>query len=208
MSNADWEKNMAKLLTLSKKEILKRAAYYIDRLADNSGKRAVAARAVGVSMRAVDSWCEPADPRSIPADKLMQLVIEAHFKELYVVNHQKVIDIYDEDSELIGSANHAAHASFLADVHHGYITMRPPKYGKTPEIIMSAEQLLRSRLRRIVASGKIDIRQVCRTLGCDEYVLIDMQSEMARPQYGRMPDRTGVEILESYIRLQAEEWAA
>ena len=78
----------------------------------------------------------------------------------------------------------------------------------TPEIIMSQEQILRSRLRKVVASEKIDKKQICRTLGCDAYTLIDMQSEIGRYQFGKMPDRTAVEILESYVRSQAEEWAA
>lgn len=197
---------MEKLLTLSKEEVLKRTLYYIDRLADNSGRRAVAARAVGVSLRAVESWCEPADPRLIPADKLFQLVVEAHYRELYVVNHQKIIDIYDDRDELVGSTNRESDASFLADVHCGRMMMRRPRYATSaPAIIMSEELKLRSRLRRIVASGKIDRRQICRTLGCDEYVLIDMQSEIGRHQFGRMPDRVGVEILESYVRSQ-QEW--
>lgn len=199
---------MAKFLTLTKEEVLKRTLYYIEKLADNSGRRAVAARAAGVSLRAVESWCEPGDPRTIPADKLMQLVIEAHFHELRIGNSANVIDIYDDCDEVIGSTNVVADASFLADVHYGYISMRPSKYSSTPVITLSAEQLLRSRLRKIVASGKVDIRHICRTLGCDTYALIDMQSEIGRYQFGKMPDRTAVEILECYVRSQSEEWAA
>lgn len=199
---------MAKLLTLTKKEIEDRTAYYVDSLGDRSGRRAIAARILGVSLRSVDAWCAPSDPRVIPADKLMQLVIEAHFRELYVVNHIKIVDIYDDCDELIGSTNRVPDALFLADAHCGRIAMRPPKYGSTPEIIISEEQILRSRLRRIVASGKVEERQICRSLGCDEYVLIDMQSELGRGQYGRQPDRTGVEILESYVWAQGGEYAA
>jgi hypothetical protein len=209
MFTLDREKNMAKLLTLTRKEIEERTAYYVESLGDRSGRRAVAARLLGVSLRAVDAWCAPSDPRVIPAEKLFQLVIEKHFRELYIVNHVKIIDIYDDCEELIGSANYAADASFLADVHCGRIVMRPlGGRWATPEITMSEDQLLRSRLRKIVASGKVDKRQICRTLGCDEYVLIDMQSEVGRSRFGPMPDRTGVEILESYIWSQAEECAA
>lgn len=197
---------MAKLLTLSKKEIEDRTLYYVDSLGDRSGRRAIAARALGVSLRSIDAYCAPSDHRVIPADKLFQLVIEAHFRELYVINHQKTIDIYDDNDDLIGSTNRESDASFLADVHCGRLLMRRPEYVKSaPAIVMSDELKLRSRLRRIVASGKIDKRQICRTLGCDEYVLVDMQSELGRGKYGRMPDRTGVEILESYVRGQFEE---
>lgn len=198
---------MAKLLTLSKKEIEDRTLYYVDSLGDRSGRRAIAARALGVSLRSIDAYCAPSDPRIIPADKLLQLVIEAHFRELYVVNHTKIIDIYDDCDELIGSTNRATDAAFLADTHCGRIAMRPAKFGSTLEITMSEEQILRSRLRRIVASGKIDKRQICRSLGCDEYILVDMQSEICRGKYGRMPDRVGVEILESYVQGQFEEVA-
>jgi len=194
---------MAKLLTLTKKEIEDRTAYYVDSLGDRSGRRAIAARILGVSLRSIDAWCAPSDPRVIPSGKLMQLVIEAHFRELYVVNHMKIIDIYDDCEELIGRTNRAVDASFLADLHCGRMVMRP-RGGSwaTPEIKVSEEQLLRSRLRKIVASGSVDKRQVCRTLGCDEYVLIDLQSELARRKFGQMPDPTGVEILESYKWLQ------
>gem|GEM_PF-3752718 len=208
MSNAEWENIMAKLLTLTKREIEERALYYIDALGERSGRRTIAARILGVSLRSVDAWCAPSDPRVIPADKLMQLVIEAHFRELYVVNHAKTIDIYDDCDDLIASTNRVSDASFLADTHCGRIVMRPAKFGSTPEIIVSEELKLRCRLRKIVASGKIDKRQICRTLGCNEYVLIDMQSEMGRGRFGRMPDRMGIEILESYIRGQLEEYAA
>lgn len=194
---------MAKLQKLTKKEIEDRTAYYVDSLGDRSGRRAIAARTLGVSLRSIDAWCAPSDPRVIPADKLLQLVIEAHFRELYVVNHMKIIDIYDDCEELIGSTNRAADASFLADVHCGRIVMRPlGGRWATPEIKILGEQLLRSRLRKIVASGTVDKKQICRTLRCDEYVLIDMQSEMGRSKFGRMPDPTGVEILESYKWLQ------
>lgn len=200
---------MAKLLTLTKKEIEERTVYYVDSLGDRSGRRAIAARILGVSLRSIDAWCAPSDPRIIPADKLMQLVVEAHYRELYVVNHQKIIDIYGGLDELIGSTNRAPDASFLADVHGGSMAMRPTKYGGLiPQIEMSQEQILRSRLRRIVAAGKIDREQICRTLGCDEWVLIDMQSEIGRGRFGRMPDRTGVEILESYVWAQSGEYAA
>ena len=200
---------MAKLLTLTKKEIEDRTAYYVDSLGDRSGRRAIAARSLGVSLRSIDAWCAPSDPRLIPADKLMQLVIEAHYRELYVANHAKIIDIYDDCDDLIGSTNRAADAAFLADVHCGRMTMRPPKYERfRSEIIMSEEQILRSRLRKIVASGKVDKRQICRTLGCDEYALVDMQSEMGRGKFGRMPDKIAVEILESYVWAQSGEHAA
>lgn len=191
---------MAKLLTSTKKEIEERTVYYVDSLGERSGRRAIAARILGVSLRSVDAWCAPSDPRVIPADKLMQLVIETHFRELYVVNHQKIIDIYDDCDDLIGSTNRESDASFLADVHCGRMMMRRPKYATSaPALIMSEELKLRSGLRKVVASGKVDARQICRTLGCDEYALIDMQSEVGRGKYGRMPDRTGVDILESYV---------
>lgn len=200
---------MAKLLTLTKREIEERSLYYIDALGERSGRRAIAARALGVSLRSIEAYCAPSDPRLIPADKLMQLVIEAHIRELYVVNHQKIIDIYDDSDELIGSTNREADASFLADVHRGRMKMRRPNFAASaPALIMSEEQKLRSGLRRIVASGKVATRQICRTLGCDEYVLIDMQSEMARGRYGRMPDRNGVEILAAYVWAQSGEYAA
>ncbi|WP_276117955.1 hypothetical protein [Pararhizobium qamdonense] len=200
---------MEKLLTLSKKEIEQRTVYYVDSLGERSGRRAIAARILGVSLRSIDAWCAPSDPRVIPADKLMQLVIEAHFRELYVINYSKIIDIYDDCDDLIGSTNRAADASFLADTHCRRIAMRPRGGGwATPELIMSEEQILRSRLRKIVTSGEIEKRQICRTLGCDEYALIDMQSELRRARFGRMPDRTGIEILEGYVWGQSGEYAA
>ncbi|MCZ8158329.1 MAG: hypothetical protein O9256_00295 [Rhizobiaceae bacterium] len=191
---------MAKLLTLTKKEIKERTQYYVDRLGDRSGRRAIGARVLGVSLQYVEAWCDPSDPNVIPADKLMQLVIEAHFHELYIIDYGKIIDIYDDCEVLIGSANNAEKASFLADTHCGRLVMRPREVRwETPKIKMSEEQLLRSRLRKVVASGKVDIKQICRELNCDEYVLIDMQSEMTLFKFSRMPERTHVEVLESYV---------
>ncbi len=80
---------MSKLSTLTKDEIKERTVHYVDSLGDRSGRRAIAARVLGVSLRSVDGWCA-LDPRVIPADKLFQFVIEAHFRELYVVNHQRL----------------------------------------------------------------------------------------------------------------------
>ncbi|MBY5684809.1 hypothetical protein HFO32_22055 [Rhizobium leguminosarum] len=200
---------MAKLLTLTKEEIEARTVYYVDSLGERSGRRAIAARILGVSLRSIDAWCAPSDPRVIPANKLFQLVIEAHFRELYVANHQKIIDIYDDSDELIGSTNRESDASFLADVHRGRMMMRRSRYATSaPAIIMSDELKLRSGLRKIVASGKVDTRQICRTLGCDEYILIDMQSEIGRGRFGRPPERTGVEILAAYIWALSGEYAA
>lgn len=196
---------MANLLTLTKEKIKERTVYYVDSLGERSGRRAIAARVLGVSLKSIDAWCAPSDPRVTPADKLFQLVIEAHFRELFVINHQKTIDIYDDCDELIGSTNRESDASFLVDVHRGRMMMRRPKYATSaPAIIMSEELKLRSRLRKIVASGKIDKRQICRTLGCDEYVLIDMQSEVGRTRFGRIPDKVSVDVLESYVAGQME----
>ena len=197
------EEHMAKLQTLTKREIKERTEYYVDRLGDRSGRRAIGARILRVSLKSVEAWCDPSDPNLIPADKLMQLVIEAHFRQLNIINYGKIIDIYDDCEELIGSTNNAEEASFLADTHRGRIVMRPSRVGwPTPEMKMSEEQLLRSRLRKVVASGRIDAKQICRELNRDEYGLIDMQSELARTKFGRMPDPTGVEILESFKWLQ------
>lgn len=191
---------MAKLQKLTKRERKERTEYYVDRLGDRSGRRAIGARVLGVSLQYVEAWCDPSEPDVIPADKLMQLVIEAHFRELYIIDYGKIIDIYDDCEVLIGSANNAEIASFLADTHCGRIVMRPREVRwPTPEIKMSEEQLLRSRLRKVVASGKVDIKQICRELNCDEYALIDMQSEMALFKFSRMPERTHVEVLESYV---------
>lgn len=198
---------MATAPKLTRKEVEERTEYYFDRLGDRSGRRAIGARLLGASLKSVEAWCNPSDPNLIPADKLMQLVIEAHFRQLNIINYGKIIDIYDDCEELIGSTNNAEEASFLADTHRGRIVMRPSRVGwPTPEMKMSEEQLLRSRLRKVVASGRIDAKQICRELNCDEYGLIDMQSEMARFKFGRMPDPSGVEMLESYV--WAKEQAA
>lgn len=185
---------MAKVLTLTKKEIQERALYYIDTV----GGRDAAASVVGSTRRAVDSWCAEADPRTIPSEKLMALCLEAHFRALYVSNYIRIIDIYDNSDELIGCTNRASDAQFLADIHQGYITPRSRTDGRTFEIVLTAEQRVRSRLRKIIAARQFDRVQICRTLGCDEYVLIDMQQEVARTRFGRMPNQTAVDILQTY----------
>lgn len=60
---------MEKLLTLTKREIEERTVYYVDSLRERSGRRAIAARILGVSLRSIDAWCAPSDPRVMTADR-------------------------------------------------------------------------------------------------------------------------------------------
>jgi len=53
---------MAKMLTLTKKEIEDRTLYYIGRLSEHGDCRDSAAQDLEVSRRTVDGWCGPVDP--------------------------------------------------------------------------------------------------------------------------------------------------
>lgn len=200
---------MAKLLTLTKKELEDRTLYYIGRLSEHGDCRDGAAQDLEVSRRTVDGWCGPADPRVIPAQKLLELITEVTFHQLYVLNHLKIVDIYDADDEFLGATNRVPEALFLADMHGGYIQRRPIKHARfATDIVISEQQRVRSQLRKIIYSGKLSKKQICSVMGCDGYRLIDMISEVGRHNFGVQPDSFKVSLLETYIRAQVEEYAA
>ncbi len=197
------------MLTLTKKEIEDRTLYYIGRLSEHGDCRDSAAQDLEVSRRTVDAWCGPADPRVIPPQKLLELITEVTFRDLYVLNHSKIVDIYDADNEFLGATNRVPEALFLADMHGGYIQRRPIKHARfASDIVISEQQCVRSQLRKIIHSGKIAKKQICSVVGCDEYRLIDMISEVGRHNFGIEPDRFKVALLETYVLAQVEEYAA
>lgn len=145
----------------------------------------------------------------IPSQKLLELITEVTFRDLSVLNYSKIVDIYDADGELLGATNRVPEALFLADMHGGYIQRRPIKYDRfATDIVISEQQRVRSQLRKIIHSGKLSKKQICSVMGCDEYRLIDMISEVGRHNFGVQPDGFKISLLETYILAQVEECAA
>lgn len=122
-----------------------------------------------------------------------------------MLNHTKIVDIYDADGEYLGATNCVREALFLADMHGGCIQRRPIKHARfATDIVVSEQQRVRSQLRKIVHSGKLTRKQICSVMDCDEYRLIDMISEVGRHNFGVRPDTFKVSLLETCIRAKVE----
>lgn len=185
---------------LSKKEIENLLLRVLSHFGEyGNGRRDSAALSIGVSRRTLDAWCSQADPRTVPAKQLWELEIEGAFRDLPVKFGEDILDAYDENDEHITSTTDKYRAVFLSDVHCGSVQTRN---GKRLELSEQLQQ--RSRLRRMIASGKVSWSQACDALGCDAYVLICYISE---DRHRRTPPEFQVRLLEAYVREQMEEYA-
>jgi len=83
--------------------------------------------------------------------------------------------IYDVvcDGEIITTQRDVAHAAYIADLR-GYEVVR--RDGRP--VKMTEEQQLRSRLRKIIASGQITLKQMSEIVGGDEYGVVDRIAEL------------------------------
>lgn len=181
---------MALLQTTSKKEILEQITILLQDWGTPDVRRDFAALALGVSRRTVDGWCSPADPRQIPADKLMRLYVESAIRIASAVEEKYLIDVYDGDDDLILVTDDAPIASFIADTHGGRMAYRK----RRQDWIYGENAKLRSRLRRIVKADKIPSDIICGVLGCDSYGLITFQVES--PRFRRTPSEHQIATLE------------
>ena len=185
---------------LSKKEIENLLAKVLANFGEHgSARRDSAALYIGVSRRTLDAWCSQADPRTIPARQLWELEVEGAFRDLPVKFGEDIVDVYDESDEHIASTTDKHRAVFIADVHNGSVQTRTGK-----RLELSSQLQLRSRLRRMIASGKISWSQACDALGCDQYVLICYMSE---DRHYRTPPEFQVRLLEAYVRENMGEYA-
>jgi hypothetical protein len=197
---------MAIKLTYTKSEIEAQTVFYIECLGDRGERRDSAAMALGVSRRTIDAWCSPADPRVIPAAQMLQLVTEVTFRQSPGIDYQRMLDIYDSAGDLMATTSKRAIALYIADIARSEIQARQFR-GVTRPVTITADELTRSKLRKLVFSNILSKKQICSTLGCDEYVLIGMMTEVARHRYGRMPDAFKLALLETYVGDQVEECA-
>ncbi|RVL87691.1 hypothetical protein CN140_01800 [Sinorhizobium meliloti] len=157
----------------SKRAIELQTVYYIDHLGDRGDRRDIAASVCDVTRRTVDAWCSAADPRVISADNLLALATEATARQVALLEDDKIYQVHDNDGHLIGNYRDAGYAIYVADM----LRCQASRVDGRP-IQLTEEQQLRSRLRRIIATGHIPLKQIAQMVGGDEYVLVDKIVEL------------------------------
>lgn len=126
-----------------------------------------------MSRRTIDAWCSAADPRVISAENLLTLATEATKLQTACVEEDRHYQVHDNDGQLIGYYRDAGYAAFVADM----LECTATRVNGHP-MQLSAEQQLRSRLRRIIATGHISLKDIAEMVGGDEYVLVDKVVEL------------------------------
>lgn len=156
----------------------------ISNFGDRSARRAEAAEWLGVSPRTIDAWCSANDPRVISAELLMELAVGATINEAPLLEADQIYDVVTGD-EIITSLRDVGHAAYIADLR-GYEVVR--RDGKP--VRMTEEQQVRSRLRKIIASGHLSLRQISQWIGGDEYALVDRIMEVRNRTHKTLYDFT------------------
>ncbi|TAX58904.1 hypothetical protein ELI02_02060 [Rhizobium leguminosarum] len=168
----------------------------ISHFGDRAERRDEAAEWVGVSARTVDAWCCASDPRVISADMLMELAVGATINQASIMEADKIYDVVN-DGEIITSLRDVGHAAYIADLR-GYEVVR--RDGKP--VRMTEEQQVRSRLRKIIASGHLTLRQISQWVGGNEYAVVDrimeVRSRTHKNLYDFTVDRIDREIRHGY----------
>lgn len=182
--------------SFTKRAIERWTVQLISSFGNRSERREEAAEWVGVSARTVDAWCSASDPRVISAELLMELAVGATINEAPLLSADQVYDVVN-DGEIIATLHDAGHAAYIADLR-GYEVVR--RDGKP--VRLSEEQQVRSRLRKIIASGHLTLRQISQWVGGDEYAVVDrimeVRSRTHKNLYDFAVDRIDREIKYGY----------
>lgn len=158
--------------SFSKRAIELWAAQLISHFGNRNERRDEASDYMEVSRRTIDAWCSASDPRVISAEMLMELAIGATLCHGSIIKADEIYDVLDGD-EIIGTFKSVAHAAYIADLR-GYTVVR--RDGR--EVQMTEEQRLRSKLRKIIASGHLTLREIAQWTGGDEYAVVDKIMEI------------------------------
>lgn len=147
-------------------------AQLISHFGSRAERRDEAADYMEVSRRTIDAWCSASDPRVISAEMLMELAIGATLCQGSIMAGDEIYDVIEGD-DVIGTFKNIGHAAYIADLR-GYTVVR--RDGR--EVQMTAEQRLRSKLRKIIASGHLTLREIAQWTGGDEYAVVDKIMEV------------------------------
>lgn len=182
--------------SFTKKAIERWTVQLISSFGNRSERREAAAEWLGVSPRTIDAWCSASDPRVISAEMLMELAVGATINEAPLLAADQIYDVVS-DGEIIASLRDVGHAAYIADLR-GYEVIR--RDGKP--VRMTEEQQVRSRLRKIIASGHLTLRQISQWTGGDEYAVVDriveVRSRTHKTLYDFTVDRIDREIKHGY----------
>ncbi len=182
--------------SFTKRAIERWAVELISHFGDRSERRGEAADWVGVSARTIDAWCSASDPRVISAELLMELAVGATISEASIMEADQIYDVVNGD-EIITTLRDAGQAAYIADLR-GYEVVR--RDGKP--VRLTEEQQVRSRLRKIIASGHLTLRQISQWVGGDEYAVVDrimeLRSRTHKTLYDFTIDRIDREIKHGY----------
>jgi hypothetical protein len=147
-------------------------AQLISHFGSRAERRDEAADYMEVSRRTIDAWCSASDPRVISAETLMELAIGATLCQGSIIDADQIYDVLDGE-EIIGTFKSVAHAAYIADLR-GYTVVR--RDGRPVQ--MSEEQRHRSKLRKIIASGHLTLREIAQWTGGDEYAVVSKIMEV------------------------------
>ncbi len=182
--------------SFTKRAIERWTVQLINSFGDRSERRAEAAEWLNVSARTIDAWCSASDPRVISAELLMELAVGATINEAPLLAADQIYDVVS-DGEIINSLRDVGHAAYIADLR-GYDVVR--RDGKP--VRMTEDQQVRSRLRKIIASGHLTLRQISQWVGGDEYAVVDRIMEVRtrthKTLYDFTVDRIDREIKHGY----------
>ncbi|WP_154665004.1 hypothetical protein [Allorhizobium undicola] len=170
--------------SFTKRAIERWTVQLISNFGDRSERRGEAADWLGVSPRTIDAWCSASDPRVISAELLMELAVGATINQAPIIAADQVYDVVN-GYEIITSLRDAGHAAYVADLR-GYDVVR--RDGKP--VRMTEDQLVRSRLRKIIASGHLTLRQISQWVGGDEYAVVDRIMELRNRTHKTLYDFT------------------
>lgn len=164
----------------------------ISHFGDRNERRDAAADFMDVSRRTIDAWCSASDPRVISAELLIELAIGATLGQGSILAADQIYDVMNDD-DLIGTFRDVGHAAYIADLR-GYEIVR--RDGRPVQ--MTEEQQLRSRLRKILASGQLTLRQMSEIVGGDDYGVVDrimeVRTRVHKPLYDFTLDRVDLHV--------------
>ncbi len=126
----------------------------------------------------------------------MELAIGATINQASIIEADQIYDVANGD-EIITTLRDLGHAQYIADLR-GYEVVR--RDGKP--VRLTEDQKVRSRLRRIIASGHLTLRQVSQWTGGDEYAVVDriveVRTRTHKTLYDFTVDRIDREIKHGY----------
>lgn len=155
----------------------------VNKFGDRNERRDNAAEWQGVSRRTIDAWCSASDPRVISAEMLMELAVGATIYQAPIIEADMIYDVVSDDGEIITTQRNIVHAAYVADLKGHQVLRRDGR-----PLQMTEEQHIRSRLRKIIASGHLTLSQLSSWLCRDDYGVVDRIVELRSRKYPNVHD--------------------